>query len=306
MKRNIALIFICSLISTISSCNRDSPTEPLVPLPKIEDSTSYNMAYKDSIVALRTHDIVIMNKGGTGVRRLISIEGASSVTWSPKKWKILYSTPYELYVMNPDGTSQTKISREREYITYAICSPNGEKIAYVAHDSTLTSGWIKVMNVDGSSSKRITSLQPTPHRVSWNPDSRSVIFNGADSISTGIFIISIDGTNQRSLFYGTLTLAPSLSPDGSLLAFSPFIGMTNKLWLMNMSTHQLHQLTTGGSLDAGASWSPDGNKLVYARSDSTAPYTWIGPSVWAIDRDGNNNVQLTTISQDIYAPCWQN
>ena len=121
------------------SCNKDSVSEPGVALPVIEENLSYNEAYRDSIVALKWDAVVIMYKDGTGLRKLTDFF-VPSVTWSPNKWKILYSTGYELYVMNPDGGQRRLLSQQRELFAFAVASPDRHRIAYVAKDTQTSSG----------------------------------------------------------------------------------------------------------------------------------------------------------------------
>jgi Tol biopolymer transport system component len=304
-----ALLVIELLV--FSSCVREASVDPLLPdsMPVIEESALYNEAYRDSILIQTFQGILIAYKNGTGLRWLDSVD-TRFVSWSPNKWKIIYSTPYDLYVAECDGRGRRRISRERDYIKFAMCSPDRHRIAYIATDSSLTSGWIKLMDADGSNVQILTPLQPIPNRVVWTPDSRHVIFNGADSISRGIFMVSVDGKSTDCLFRDIIGLCsfPSLSRNGGTLAFTASTGpgVGGKLFLLDMVTKQIRQLTTGNSLDSEASWSEDGTMLVYSRSESTGPYSWVGSSVWTIDRNGQQTARITPgESHDYYGPCWQ-
>lgn len=304
----VTFIFTVSLFMT--SCNKDNPTEPTPSLPNIEDNFQYNEPYRDSIVALTSNSIVMMYKNGDGLRNLTNIS-ARCVTWSPNKWKILYSTPYDLFSMDYNGKNEKKISLNREYILFAISSPNGQKIAYISIDTTsehLSEGWIKVMNADGTDAIILSPLLSAPNRVTWTPDSKEIIFNQASvPNNSGIFKVSIVDGSIDTLYrdYSQLCYHPSLSKDGNILAFSSFNGTANKIMLLNMQDGNISQLTTGESSDSEPSWSANGQSLVYGYSQKTAPFGWIGPYVWVIDKDGYNNYEITSIQDAVYSPCWQ-
>lgn len=294
----------------LTSCNKDNPTEPTPVLPNIEDNFQYNEPYRDSIVALTSNSIVIMYKNGNGLRNLKNVS-ARCVSWSPNKWKILYSTPYDLFSMDCDGTNEKRISISKEFILFAIASPNGQKIAYVAKDTTdphLSNGWIKIMNANGTGVTTLTPLLSAPNRVTWTPDSKEIIYNQASNPNnSGIFKVSITDGSILTIYssYSQLCYHPSLSKDGNLLAFSNFTGIANKIMLLDMQTGIVSQLTTGESNDSEPSWSADGQSIVYGYSKKTAPFSWIGPYVWSIDKNGSNNYELTSIQDGVYSPCWQ-
>jgi Tol biopolymer transport system component len=307
MKKHLIICLACFIAL---SCKKEAPSEPTTSLPNIENSKSYNEAYRDSIVGLNSYGIVIMHKSGSGLRQLLQINGRC-VTWSPNKWKILYSNPYELFTMNPDGSDTNKVPLQREYILFAISSPNGEQIAYVVIDTTdiyLSKGWIKVVNVDGTGSRTLTALQPTPNRVTWSSDSKRIIYNGADDTGEGLFIVSNDGTNNHKIYQtkNGLCSFPSMSRDGNTLAFSELNdSSTVKIMLLDISSGDASQLTTGPSSDDQPSWSADGQSIVYERAEPGFMGSWIGPSIWTIEKDGKNNIRATTISQGVFSPSWQ-
>jgi Tol biopolymer transport system component len=301
--------FILCLISFfIVSCKKESPSEPQINASNIEDIKTYNEACRDSIVALDSYGVVIMHKSGSGLRHLLNI-GAVSATWSSNKWKILFSNGHELYTINPDGSNMNKLPIQRELILFAIPSPNGEKIAYVAKDTTdiyLSRGWIKVVNVDGSGLRTLTALLPSPNRVTWTPDSKQMIYN---SSGDGLFMVSYDGTNNHRIYNSPKGFCsfPSLSRDGSKIAFNQMNDSnTVKIMILDITSGNVKQLTNGPSYDDQPSWSADGEFIIYDRAEpDISSGNWIGPSIWSIDRYGNNNSLVTTISQNIYSPCWQ-
>jgi Tol biopolymer transport system component/imidazolonepropionase-like amidohydrolase len=71
---------------------------------------------------------------------------------------------------------------------------------------------------------------------------------------------------------------PSLSPDGSLLAFAA----VGDLWLANVGSGDLTQLTDDIYIDLSPSWSPDGSTLA-----------------WVSDRGGKADIWLMTMSNSV-------
>lgn len=93
-------------------------------------------------------------------------------------------------------------------------------------------------------------------------------------------------------------LVPSLSPDGTLLAYQK--GSLNssdaEIWLKNVTTGENMLLGKG----ATPAISPDGKKIAYAKIESNK-----SRNIWVMDIDGSNAQQLT-VSKEEFAgfPKW--
>lgn len=311
---HLEIVFL-SLLLLVSLCCKHAtevlpgPVEPnIAPIEGV--SPVYNEAYRDSIIAIGDEGLYILHKSGTGAHKLAA-GPIASVSWTWNKQKILYATPYELYVMNPNGDSVKLISLKREWFNHAVASPDGRRIAYVAKDTTepgLSPGWIKVMYADGSGSQALTDLQPVPTKVTWTPDSRTVIYNGADKVGRGIFSVSLDNLTPRCLFRDTTMLCnfPALSRNGATLAFTvppDNRASGNKVFLLDISTGLLRQFTFGNSLDSEPSWSADGNFLVYSRAEYVQLGYWVGSSLWIADIWGEAPHQVSPLT--LGGSCWQ-
>jgi dipeptidyl aminopeptidase/acylaminoacyl peptidase len=77
---------------------------------------------------------------------------------------------YEIYVMNSDGSNQTRLTNSSEGGD-PCWSPDGTKIAF--HSLRDGNYEIYVMNADGSNQIRLTDNQTTDVSPSWSPDADS-------------------------------------------------------------------------------------------------------------------------------------
>ena len=142
----------------------------------------------------------------------------------------------EIYVMNPDGTNQVRLTNNQVVDDHATWSPDGTKIAFVSEKPT--GGFaIFVMNADGTNKIEVTSLIFNATKfpiwdlwgMSWSPDGKRIVFqekvepspDPAHPHPNDILLVDIDGRNRQLLLGDPADdRQPSWSPDGSRILFS--------------------------------------------------------------------------------------
>ena len=309
MKARSRILGLCAACIAIASCEGVDETLKPQPVDWEGNAPLFNEAYRDSVVVKTSRGMALMFRDGTGLR----IVGKTPiqptfVSWSPRKWKVLYGLSNALYFMNSDGTKEQLVATSRDYLLHAMMSPDGQSIAYIAIDTTdpyFNKGKIKLMNPDGTNVRELTSRIIGPNSVAWTSDSRYVIYSSQDSSYGGIDIISVEGTGHRFLYHNTYSSCdnPSMSPDGTTLAFTTAVGgVASRVVLLDIrSPGLLTALTRGTSNEFQPSWSTDGRQLLFCCNNNGTSLQM----VWKIDVDGQNLVCTTQAYQMVFSrPCW--
>jgi len=221
----------------------------------------------------------------------------------------------EIYVMNPDGTNQVRLTNYAGLDDNPVWSPDGKKIAFV---SQKPSGEYAIyrMNADGTGRTEITTVSTSQNVAtwrpfSWSPDGRKIAFQDADVGGIYIFVINADGTDRRNLTaaHSSAAYNPTWSPDGSKIMFSrgdiyaPSGYGGTMLHTINADGTGLTRLKNGflnGWNEDMANWSPVTNKIVYSVN------VWdFQLSLFISDPDGENR-QLLEEQQGIdhLNPTW--
>jgi uncharacterized repeat protein (TIGR01451 family) len=172
----------------------------------------------------------------------------------------------EIYVMNANGSGQTRVTNNSADDREPASSPNGARIAFVSNRNG--NDEIYVMNTDGSGLTRLTNNSAADEAPAWSPDGTKIAFDSDRNGSTEIYVMNADGSGQTRLTSNGFDLDPAWSPDGTKIAFSnnSSSGLA-VIYVMNANGSGQRQVTSAGLGccfgDDDPNWSPDGKKIAF-------------------------------------------
>jgi Tol biopolymer transport system component len=118
-----------------------------------------------------------------------------------------------------------------------------------------------------------------------------------------LYLMNADGSGNTPLAsVGGRPIDPVWSPDASKIAFSEHSNRTRwMLYVMNSDGSSPRQLTNQeGNLDWSPQWSPDGERLIFARTNAS----FTASEVWTIKPDGSEISRLGNVDGQgpVYSP----
>ena len=176
-------------------------------------------------------------------------------------------------------------------------SADGRRIAFTMADGGNSD--IYVMDVDGGFPQRLTSVAGTDTSPSFSPDGRQIVFESSRSGTQQLYVMDANGSNQRRISFGAGEAAsPVWSPSGDLIAFSRIAGGRIKIGVVSPSGSG-ERLVTDGWQDEGPAWAPNGQDLVFQRTEQGSGRA----SLHVVSIDGGEPRRLST-PQDASDPSW--
>jgi Tol biopolymer transport system component len=252
-----------------------------------------------------------IESGGAGKDNLFG-SGRVRLPWPLAGGKIAFTsnrngTCSEIYVMNYDGSNQTRLTFGNSLPEGANdwnpdLSPDGTRIVFVSDRDGREQ--IYSMNTDGSGVVRLTNSHNQDYDPAWSPDGDRIAFTSRGSASTQIYVMNSDGSDLAQITTNG-GAKPSWSPDSTKIAFlASRTGINVNIYSIDVDgTHEHLIISEPSAANCdGISWSPYGNKIVYDLIDGNNNSL----GLYIVNADGSERISLPLNEALRYAcdPCW--
>lgn len=216
--------------------------------------------------------------------------GNHSPSWSPDCRKIAYERDGEVYVVEADGSGQSRLCEGSS----PAWSPDGERISFTK------GGALYVTDADGSDQRMLVQKSSNCSDPDWSPDGARIVFSTflrhEGSLEYFVNIVDADGSPPMVLCGGK---EPAWSPDGGRIAFARSQDGLYDIYTIDPEGSHSATALTGNEVRRAdfwePDWSPDGAVIVYRT------YSHLR----VIGADGSNDAMLTGVPHGVFGqPAW--
>ncbi|MGA7626404.1 MAG: hypothetical protein WCA91_22790 [Candidatus Acidiferrales bacterium] len=253
-------------------------------------------------------EIWAMDYDGGNQHQLTHIKSiALTPRWSPDDSRIAFTcfvpfrgiTSPQICIYSALSDKLISFPRYRGSSSSPAFSPDGSQIAFMSSQGG--DPQIYVSDANGGGLKRITFAAGVSTSPAWNPKTgKQMVFVSDRAGDPVLYLANSDGTDVQRLDMPDMgyVVDPAWSPNGQLLAFSWRRPSGNfDIYIMDIVSRQLVELTRDAGRNERPSWAPDGRHLTF---ESTRTGT---RQIWSMLADGSLPRQLTFEGQN-ESPNW--
>jgi TolB protein len=308
--KSIQIILTFGILFVFIQCSKDKVTsnEPAIQSGLIVASDSYDENSPANLYVVKsdgtemcyvTHDGNLNRNAG----------------WSYDGTKIVYFTGNlpGIWTMDANGDNKKQLTFLPSKAFAPAFSPDGNHIVYADFGTgEIGTGLIGievwVMNSDGTNKRQLTKttiigLTRTGIDIRWScrpaysPDGTKIVYASTQSGRSEIWVMNVDGTNQRQLTFPGYPTAPdanfpSYSPDGKKIVFlGGYETEYGNIWVMNAdSTHRTQLTIEPDSISSDEpAWSADGNSIMFNSNRYDPNLKRRADQTWIMNADGSNS-----------------
>jgi TolB protein len=243
-------------------------------------------------------EIWLMDYDGANTHQLTSLKTVSlTPRWSPDATRIAFTcfVPYrgvtsgQICIYSLASNHLISFPRFPGTNEAPAWSPDGSKLAFMGGLSG--DPQIYTADANGGHMQRITDTVGVSTSPTWNPKTgQQIVFVSDRGGNPILYMANSDGSNVQKIDLPDkgYVIDPAWSPNGQLLAFSWRRPDGNyDIYVMDIVTHQLVELTRDAGRNERPSWAPDGRHIVFESTRTGSD------QIWSMLADGSMPHQLT-------------
>lgn len=196
-------------------------------------------------------------------------------------WQKSVRKTYEPYLhrdtLEPVGRKMFSPENSGELNLSPVLSPDGKYVTFISNKNVISVDILMARTDNREVIKKLTSALRQTHidnfnyiesAGSWSPDGSQYVLKTFSKGRNMLLIADVEGDNvdvsRDFIVKGVQSIHnPEWSPDGEKILFTGLVDGKSDLYLYHLKNDKVEQLTDDRYSDLQASWSSDGEKIVF-------------------------------------------
>lgn len=255
-------------------------------------------------LAYTTGDAVWVAAAGGRPKKIAPAAVATAIAWSGPLNVLAVIDQGAIWTVAPDGTGRRKLATDGFAVEIAW-SPGGDRLAALIREATDGGRYaLWLFNRDGGFRRRVVEAPPqmAMRDLQWFPDGLYLLFGLStftDPLLTGAWRVRVSYPDRRRIPLHTPARFLRLAPTGRSIAYVADIDERDDRGRLVVSRLDGSGLATLAPADlyGGLAWSPQGDKIAYARMEPEAR-----AQIWVADADTSGRLRVLDYTLEFTDP----
>ncbi|HWZ45950.1 MAG TPA: S9 family peptidase [Candidatus Saccharimonadales bacterium] len=239
---------------------------------------------------------------------LFKIHAVGGVAFAPDGLHLAYTVgsnpetgrPYsQIWIMNTADAKTSRMGGENDRSGDPVWSPDGKSIAYSG--SSGNKGGLWIARADGSNPRFIHELEgtnsPLPstgNDIAWSPDSKQVAF-----------VSALPGPETKDATGDPVVITRYLYKPDYSEGYTRFNDNRRlHIFVADVATGAIRQLTSGDHYEHSIDWSPNGQELLFVSNREPNEDQFFNYDIFALKLSDGSIRRLTATENAEYSPLW--
>jgi Tol biopolymer transport system component len=239
---------------------------------------------------------------------LLGLRSVTDVQFSPDGSRLAYTVenndgpgrPYsQIWIVSLSDGKALRVGAEREASSAPVWSPDGCWIAFRGHDGDKSG--LMVARPDGSGRKFLSVMRgtnsPLPsagNTIAWSPDARKIAF-----------VNSVPGPETELTTGDPIVITRYLYKPDDSEGLSHFNDNRRlHIFLADLASGQVEQLTDGTHYEHSIDWSPDGEEIAFVSNREPNEDQFFNYDIFALKVSDRTIRRITATENAEYKPRW--
>jgi dipeptidyl aminopeptidase/acylaminoacyl peptidase len=228
-------------------------------------------------------------------------------------------TEERIWTVPTAGGEPTPMTSENVSSSHPRWSPDGKYLAFLSERNE-GKAQVWLLNRNGGEGQRLTDTPQDVENFVWSPDSRRLALVLRDPTPEELEAAA-DRREERPDFTNQAEAAPAKAKKHKVQG--PWVidrlqtkadeigyldGRRTHLYVIDIASKRLTQLTSGDYDDSQPAWSPDSARLAFTSNRSANPDSNYNNDIWTVDANntdkGAHLAQVTTNPGEDNSPAW--